>query len=335
MIHEASSRQKAERWRQENGGDTVEPVWLATRGGARELKQNHLCAVCPILEVGTEQDREPRFFISEKSAKRSRPGRHLKAFQICPITRTTASQQSFREFLPKSEVSAEPPDFDINDLFEGKLPSPACYLGPGWRFTEIEEECARKGRRRKPEGLVVQLIRCLYDLDDELRRFHHGVSYADFWSSWQVDRHLVVFAEKVGRGRDLLDLKNAVEAVRQQLMSYAHILRRGLPEAMEEQAQAMGDGTGAASAQPATMVKGDNGPDLRAERASLLQAYKSEGSQRGVRITDKMIAEAASKTWHERTPVQRWKRNDKRCTSGDDLKIRAVLNRKPHLVHLS
>ncbi len=73
-------------------------------------------------------------------------------------------------------------------------------------------------------------------------------------------------------------------------------------------------------------------PDLvAAERTTMLQAYKNEGMEHGIRITDLMIAKAASPTWHERTPVQRWKGNDPRCTAGDDAKIRSVLKRKPHL----
>jgi hypothetical protein len=71
--------------------------------------------------------------------------------------------------------------------------------------------------------------------------------------------------------------------------------------------------------------------DIAAERKELLQAYKSEGARVGIRITDKMIAEAASGTWHERTPVQRWKRNSPRSTPADDVRIRAVLKKKPHL----
>ncbi len=67
------------------------------------------------------------------------------------------------------------------------------------------------------------------------------------------------------------------------------------------------------------------------ERTLLLNAYKREGKERGVRITDLMIAQAASTKWNERTPVQRWKRNDPRCTAGDDAKIRGVLQKKPHL----
>lgn len=81
-------------------------------------------------------------------------------------------------------------------------------------------------------------------------------------------------------------------------------------------------------------VEAENPPQsdpIAAERKGLLEAYQSEGVQRGVRITDKMIAEAASKTWHDRTPVQRWKRNDPKCTKAEDAKIRAVLKNKPHL----
>ena len=67
------------------------------------------------------------------------------------------------------------------------------------------------------------------------------------------------------------------------------------------------------------------------ERASLLTAYKTEAANRGIRVTDKMIAEAANPgRWNDRTPIQRWKRNYK-CPHGDDVKIRAVLKKKPHL----
>ena len=70
---------------------------------------------------------------------------------------------------------------------------------------------------------------------------------------------------------------------------------------------------------------------VAAKRTAELDAYKTECAAADIRVTDKMIAEAASDKWHERTPVQRWKRNDPRCTPGDDMRIRAVLKRKPHL----
>jgi hypothetical protein len=70
---------------------------------------------------------------------------------------------------------------------------------------------------------------------------------------------------------------------------------------------------------------------IATERNVLLMNYKREGKKSGIRITDLMVARAASPKWNERTPVQRWKRNDPRCTAGDDAKIRSVLKRKPHL----
>jgi hypothetical protein len=71
--------------------------------------------------------------------------------------------------------------------------------------------------------------------------------------------------------------------------------------------------------------------DVAAERKALLVAYKSEGTKRGILITDLMIAQAASESWHDRTAVQRWKQSDTRCTQADDARIRKVLKDKPHL----
>jgi hypothetical protein len=92
-----------------------------------------------------------------------------------------------------------------------------------------------------------------------------------------------------------------------------------------------GEETVPAQAQSATDRNRNKVDQVAAERRALLQAYKTEGSRHGVRITDQMVAEEACPTWHDRTPVQRWKRNDPRCTKADDAKIRAVLLKKPHL----
>jgi hypothetical protein len=70
---------------------------------------------------------------------------------------------------------------------------------------------------------------------------------------------------------------------------------------------------------------------VAAQHKALIDAYKREGKERRIKITDKMIAKAACPSWNDRTPVQRWKRNDRRSTKAEDLKIRAVLHKKPHL----
>jgi hypothetical protein len=73
-------------------------------------------------------------------------------------------------------------------------------------------------------------------------------------------------------------------------------------------------------------------PDsIAEERKRLLVAYKLECKRLGVKVTDDMIAKAASPTWTERTPVTWWKRNDPLSKPAVDHAIRRVLIKKPHL----
>ncbi len=65
------------------------------------------------------------------------------------------------------------------------------------------------------------------------------------------------------------------------------------------------------------------------ERQQLLNDYKQECKDRGIRVTNVTIAQEAG--WSDRTAVQRWLRNDPRSTSGEDARIRRVLREKPHL----
>ena len=68
-----------------------------------------------------------------------------------------------------------------------------------------------------------------------------------------------------------------------------------------------------------------------AERKAAVQTYKDECRTIGVTVTDALIAKTASPTWHNRTPVDRWKRRDRRSTLAEDAKIRRVLKDRPHL----
>jgi hypothetical protein len=70
---------------------------------------------------------------------------------------------------------------------------------------------------------------------------------------------------------------------------------------------------------------------IAAERKRLLAEYKNECKQAGVKVTDAMIAQAASPTWSERTQVTWWKRNDPLSKPAVDHAIRRVLSKKPHL----
>ena len=78
---------------------------------------------------------------------------------------------------------------------------------------------------------------------------------------------------------------------------------------------------------PASLDKNES---VVAERAALIHAYKRECEERGIKVTNEMIAKAASPKWNERTPMTQWKRNDPACSQSDDRKIRAVLTGRPH-----
>lgn len=67
------------------------------------------------------------------------------------------------------------------------------------------------------------------------------------------------------------------------------------------------------------------------ERQSLIAKYKSLCRENGVKVTDKMIAKAASSSWNDRTQVTWWKRNDDRSKPVADRLIRAVFTKKSHL----
>jgi hypothetical protein len=67
------------------------------------------------------------------------------------------------------------------------------------------------------------------------------------------------------------------------------------------------------------------------ERRALRDAYRSECKQHGVRVTDVMIAEAASSKWHGRTAIQKWLACDQRYDGEPDRLIRSVFARKPHI----
>ncbi len=101
-----------------------------------------------------------------------------------------------------------------------------------------------------------------------------------------------------------------------------------LDEPPIERRQNDNDKEGGKSARERTTSKVD---PIAIQRTSLLNDYVAQCKARGVKITDKMIAKAARPSWNERTPVQRWKRNDPKSTHSDDQAIRRVLTEKPHL----
>jgi hypothetical protein len=80
----------------------------------------------------------------------------------------------------------------------------------------------------------------------------------------------------------------------------------------------------------ATETAASDGIDpVAAERAALLDNYKTRARGQGIKLTDAMVAHAASQKWNDRTYVGWWKRNDYRSKPPHDKKIRTVLAQDP------
>jgi hypothetical protein len=65
---------------------------------------------------------------------------------------------------------------------------------------------------------------------------------------------------------------------------------------------------------------------VRENRRALLESYKRECLDNGVRVTYEMIAKSANRRWNDRTPIDRWIRNDSRSTETDDKLIRKIFS---------
>ena len=88
----------------------------------------------------------------------------------------------------------------------------------------------------------------------------------------------------------------------------------------------------APAATASTLSHSPTDAELKKERRALRDVYKSECKQYGKRVTDEMIAEAATSTWHNRTAIQKWLACDPRYNGEPDRLIRNVFARKPHLL---
>ena len=177
---------------------------------------------------------------------------------------------------------------------------------------------ARNGLVRPDLALLA-----LQDLFDCLSDYYYEHSYSNRESyDRKLKREITASEEWRGFLKELAEVAEAPKL-------HGNKSGQSLPVTDQEDRPASGGVRNLPSPSPA----GESEDPIAVERAALLRAYRAECSaRRGIRITDEMIAKAANPgRWNERTPVQRWKRNDSRCTPADDVKIRAMLKKKPHL----
>jgi hypothetical protein len=215
-----------------------------------------------------------------------------------------------------------------------------CYLDKDFRFDDIEADTWRRagheyaGRKLASTGEIV--VKAVHDLEIAFQKLHPNAScraVAAFWCSYQIQRHVTDFCARLAKSETAERLAgDSVAAAEQVGWAKVHIYRQLAAFAHETSDDAATTEGQAVKPEPTSGSDCGESDAVADERTELLKTYKTECRRRGIKITDEMIAKAASDSWHDRTPVARWKRNDPRCKRSDDLKIRMVLRNKPHLL---
>jgi hypothetical protein len=153
-----------------------------------------------------------------------------------------AAFRRFSEFLTVADFAPRPGDLHgmLHRVFSGTMPDHTCLLAEDWSFGEIEKDASKRpghefGARRH-ESIGEMLLKSLYDLESSLFLFHKRLScaaIANFWTSWNVQRHLAVFAERVSNSQVAQalsrspdhDSRAARDALNIELSGYAHEIR--------------------------------------------------------------------------------------------------------------
>jgi hypothetical protein len=153
----------------------------------------------------------------------------------------------FRDFFPVSDLSLSPIppedlDASMERVFSGNMPDYTCVLSKEWRFEEVAKDAARsigyEFEGRKHACITEIILKALYDLERSIFIYHPNASceaLAKFWTSWDFQRHLADFAERIQRSRvaqsmsrdPRSDTRAAREIMNVQLAVYAHELTRG------------------------------------------------------------------------------------------------------------
>jgi hypothetical protein len=115
--------------------------------------------------------------------------------------------RTLRDFLPADAVGPMPAlniDEEIDRAFEGRSANYTCYLDADWRFDEIERDASRRvgheygGRRHGSIGGIV--VKAIHDVEASFQKLHPNVpcaAVADFWRSWQIQRHIADFCSRL------------------------------------------------------------------------------------------------------------------------------------------
>jgi hypothetical protein len=151
--------------------------------------------------------------------------------------------QAFRDFIPPDQVGKVPEE-TLEDVveraYENRFPNPLCFLAEEWDFVKIQDHAKRlpghefSGRLHRDVTDIA--LKALHDFDASLRFLHPDltpISTADFYTSWQLWRHIAELCNRIGESAVAKQLAGNSGPARQlataarsflyiQLTSYAH-----------------------------------------------------------------------------------------------------------------
>lgn len=158
---------------------------------------------------------------------------------------------TFRAFLPIDKFDGVT-ELDLGEAFRDVLEAGStsiqCHLDEDWRFDSIETDARqRKGHRYsgRLHGSIGEIVvNAVYDLEEAFLEAHPAApcqAVAAFWRSWQVQRHVADFCDRLGKSKTAVSLCGSPSlAVDQagrarvhlfrQIAAFAHEILRTPPE---------------------------------------------------------------------------------------------------------
>ena len=245
------------------------------------------------------------------------------------------------ESYPEDQV----PD-DVSDLWDLQIEETLAdetFLAPDWRFNEVSTRASwRQGHKSLDRGTVAEAIsRVVLDLEGSMRGIHPNASagaVADFWESWQVQRHLarILTRHLQRRPEEESQVSLAFRKIRVSLLDFASNLRlesevidppASLHTSPDVDADLAADLAAAAGTQTEQWhtreVRDDDRRSVAEWRRKLIQEY----IERNRLASRKDLSNKAG--YKNVTELYRWQRCDPRTTRKADGVFRTLLEVVP------
>jgi len=237
-----------------------------------------------------------------------------------PRARGVMTKQYYPGFSPEVEVQIEAEQKSIHDNYWtllNELNHMSYSLGFDEMFPSFPPAV------KQPKKLVYILGLYASELFEIEAARYPASEFLQLWLNDLGQRIFDIIVERIGHMKYLRNHTSEEKmktAIMESLRQESNRRLQGLPGIPKTPEKKM-------IVKPTT---GGKGGVVAKERQAILVAYKTKGREKGIKITDEMIAKAANPgRWNDRTMVTWWKRDDKKCQPPHDKKIRALLAPDP------